>query len=106
LGDGEFRLGAMQIEVVEGVARVRGTSTIAGSTATMDQLFRAAAGFGSDRDAALAAAVQMTSTTPARALGLDRVGRLRAGAHANLVVLDEDLQVTGIMANGDWQPDR
>jgi N-acetylglucosamine-6-phosphate deacetylase len=106
LGDGEFRLGAMQIEVVEGVARVRGTSTIAGSTATMDQLFRAAAGFGSDRDAALAAAVQMTSTTPARALGLDRVGSLRAGAHANLVVLDEDLQVTGIMANGDWQPDR
>src|SRR5271170_278719 len=40
LGDGEFRLGAMQIDVVEQVARVRGTSTIAGSTATMDQLFR------------------------------------------------------------------
>jgi N-acetylglucosamine-6-phosphate deacetylase len=106
LGDGEFRLGAVQIDVVERVARVRGTSTIAGSTATMDQLFRAAAGFGSDRDAALAATVQMTSTTPARALGLDRVGSLRAGAHANLVVLGEDLQVTGVMANGDWQAGR
>jgi N-acetylglucosamine-6-phosphate deacetylase len=106
LGDGEFRLGAVQIDVVERVARVRGTSTIAGSTATMDQLFRAAAGFGSDRDAALAATVQMTSTTPARALGLDRVGSLCAGAHANLVVLDEDLQVTGVMANGDWQAGR
>jgi N-acetylglucosamine-6-phosphate deacetylase len=105
LGDGEFRLGAVQIDVVEQVARVRGTSTIAGSTATMDQLFRAAAGLGSDRDAALAAAVQMTSTTPARALGLDRVGSLRAGADANLVVLDQDLQVTGVMADGDWQAD-
>ena len=53
LGDGEFRLGAVQIDVVERVARVRGTSTIAGSTATMDQLFRAAASLGSGRDAAL-----------------------------------------------------
>jgi N-acetylglucosamine-6-phosphate deacetylase len=102
LGDGEFRLGAMHIEVVDRVARVRGTSTIAGSTATMDQLFRAAAGYGSDHDAALAAAVQMTSTTPARALGLDHVGSLRAGADANLVVLDQDLQVTRVMANGEW----
>jgi len=103
LGDGEFRLGAMQIDVVEQVARVRGTSTIAGSTATMDQLFRAAVGLGSDRDAALAAAVQMTATTPARALGLDRVGSLRAGADANLVVLDRDLQVARVMADGEWQ---
>jgi N-acetylglucosamine-6-phosphate deacetylase len=103
LGDGEFRLGAVQIDVVEGVAHVRGTSTIAGSTATMDQLFRAAARLGSDRDAALTAAVLMTSTTPARALGLDNVGSLRAGTDANLVVLDRDLQVTGVMINGEWQ---
>jgi N-acetylglucosamine-6-phosphate deacetylase len=103
LGDGEFRLGTVQIDVVEQVARVRGTSTIAGSTATMDQLFRAAVGLGSQGDLALAAAVQMTSTTPAIALGLDRVGSLRAGADANLVVLDRDLQVTGVMAGGDWQ---
>jgi N-acetylglucosamine-6-phosphate deacetylase len=106
LGDGEFQLGAVQIDVVERVARVRGTSTIAGSTATMDQLFRAAVALGSDRDAALAAAVQMTSSTPARALGLDNVGGLRAGAGANLVVLDGDLQVTGVMAGGEWQAER
>jgi N-acetylglucosamine-6-phosphate deacetylase len=103
LGDGEFRLGTVLIDVVEQVAHVRGTSTIAGSTATMDQLFRAAAALGSDPDAALAAAVQMTSTTPARALGLDHVGSLHAGADANLVVLERDLQVTRVMADGDWQ---
>jgi N-acetylglucosamine-6-phosphate deacetylase len=102
LGDGEFRLGTMEIDVVDQVARVRGTSTIAGSTATMDQLFRAVAGIGSNQDAALAAAVRMTSTTPARALGLDRVGSLRAGFDANLVALDRDLQVTAVMADGDW----
>ena len=37
--DGAFRLGAVPIDVVAGVARVHGTSTIAGSTATMDRLF-------------------------------------------------------------------
>jgi len=101
--DGEYRLGAVPVDVVSGVARVRGTSTIAGSTATMDQLFRNVAGIGEDRDAALAAAVQMTASTPARALGLERVGSLRPGYDANLVVLDRDLQVTAVMVRGDWR---
>src|SRR6202042_3567279 len=72
--DGAFQLGTVPIDVGSGVARGRGTSTIAGSTATMDRLFRNIVGLGSDADVALAAAVQMTSATPARALGLDRVG--------------------------------
>lgn len=100
--DGAYRLGAVRIDVVSGVARVQGTSTIAGSTATMDRLFRAVAGFGADRDAGLAAAVQVTSATPARALGLERVGSLRPGYDANLVVLDHDLRVSDVMAHGDW----
>jgi N-acetylglucosamine-6-phosphate deacetylase len=104
--DGAFRLGAVAIDVVSGVARVHGTSTIAGSTATMDRLFRAVAALGSDSDAGLAAAVQMTSATPARALGLNRVGNLRAGYDANLVVLDRDLQLTAVMVHGDWQVGR
>ncbi|MBS2080070.1 hypothetical protein A5644_03375 [Mycobacterium intracellulare subsp. yongonense] len=68
----------------------------------MDRLFRAVAGFGADRDAGLAAAVQVTSATPARALGLERVGSLRPGYDANLVVLDRDLRVSDVMARGDW----
>ena len=102
LGDGTLRLGPVQIDVVSGVARVHGTSTIAGSTATMDQLFRAVAGSRADSDAALAAAVQVTSATPARVLGLDRFGTLRPRLNANLVVLDQALQVTAVMANGEW----
>lgn len=100
--DGAYRLGAVRVDVVSGVARVQGTSTIAGSTATMDRLFRAVAGFGANRDAGLAAAVQVTSATPARALGLERVGTLRPGYDANLVVLDHDLRVSDVMAHGDW----
>ncbi|WP_424752616.1 N-acetylglucosamine-6-phosphate deacetylase [Mycobacterium sp.] len=105
--DGAFRLGAVPIDVVSGVARVHGTSTIAGSTATMDQLFRSMAGPASDAvdpDTALAAAVQLTAATPARALGLDRVGHLRAGYDANLVVLNGDWRVAAVMVHGGWQP--
>ena len=102
-GDGSFRLGTVPVDVVSGVARVRGTSTIAGSTATMDQLFRTVVGFGSDADAVLVTAVQMTSATPARALGLNHVGSLRPGYNANLVVLDHDLQVAAVMVDGDWR---
>ncbi|BBX74678.1 N-acetylglucosamine-6-phosphate deacetylase [Mycobacterium shinjukuense] len=103
-GDGGYRLGPVEIEVRGGVARVAGTSTIAGGTATMDRLFRAVAGAGGSRtDDALLAAVQMTSATPARALGLDGVGALRSGYDANLVVLDQDLRVSAVMANGDWR---
>ncbi len=100
--DGEYRLGAVPVDVVGGVARVRGTPTIAGSTATMDQVFSAAAGLGPDRDAALIAAVLMTSTTPARALGIDGAGALRVGGDANLVVLNQDLTVHAVMAGGSW----
>ncbi|HXS86550.1 MAG TPA: N-acetylglucosamine-6-phosphate deacetylase [Mycobacterium sp.] len=100
--DGEYQLGAVAVDVVDGVARVRGTSTIAGSTATMDQLFATAAGLGADRDAALIAAVHMTSTTPARALGLNGAGGIRVGENANLVVLEADYRVGAVMANGSW----
>ncbi len=96
--DGAFRLGSVPIDVVSGVARVHGTSTIAGSTATMDRLFRSVA-----TTAGLAAAVQMTSATPARALGLERVGSLRSGYDADLVVLDRDLHVAAVMVRGDWR---
>jgi N-acetylglucosamine-6-phosphate deacetylase len=102
-GDGEYRLGAVSINVMRGVARVRGTSTIAGSTATMDRLFAGLAGLGRDPDAGLAAAVAMTSATPARALGLSRVGSLRPGYDADLVVLDPELRVTTVMVRGTWR---
>ena len=34
-GDGEYRLGALDVTVSDGVAKLAGTETIAGSTATM-----------------------------------------------------------------------
>lgn len=105
LPDGSFGIGALEVEVADRVARVRGTSTIAGSTSTMAQLFRTAVGQLGGSDEALAKAARMTATTPARALKLDRVGSLRVGMDADCVVLRKDLQVRRVMLNGAWLPD-
>lgn len=105
LGDGRYTLGELQVDVHDGVARVAGTDTIAGSTTTMDALFRAAvrAGGGlggAEADAALTGAVRQTATTPARAIGWTQVGDLAPGLRADLVVLDETLRVTHVHAAG------
>ena len=78
MADGAYRLGPLAVDVVDGVARVAGTDTIAGSTATMDRVFRfAVAHSGLPRDEALLLAVRQASVNPARALGLPDAGLWR-----------------------------
>ena len=70
MADGRYRLGPLAVDVVDGVATVAGTDTIAGSTATMDRVFRfAVRNGGLPRDDAVLAAVRQSSINPARALG-------------------------------------
>lgn len=97
--DGEYRLGDLAVTVREGVPRLADGS-LAGSTLTMDDAFRnLVRGCGLDVERAVAA----TSTEPARLLGLaDRVGAVREGLAADLVVLDEQLRLRGVLKHGQW----
>lgn len=98
-GDGDYVLGALAVRVDGGVARLVDGGTIAGSTLTMDRAFR----FVVDAGIAIPDAVRMASTTPARLLGVaSRVGELRAGLDADLVVLDADFDLVDVMAKGTW----
>ncbi|HEY5878749.1 MAG TPA: N-acetylglucosamine-6-phosphate deacetylase [Nakamurella sp.] len=102
MADGAYRLGSLAVDVAGGIARVAGTTTIAGSTATMDHLFRhAVTNSGRALDQALLAAVRQSSINPARALGLPDAGLIPGGA-ADLVVLDDEMQVTGVLHGGSW----
>lgn len=102
MADGRYHLGPLAVDVAAGVARVAGTDTIAGSTATMDRVLRfAVLHSGVSRDEALLTAAAQTSVNPARALGLPSP-ELTAGAAADLVVLDDDLAVAGVMRKGSW----
>jgi N-acetylglucosamine-6-phosphate deacetylase len=100
--DGIYHLGPLAVEVVEGIARVAGTETIAGSTASMDHLFRFAVTHSElPRDEALLSAVRQASVNPARALGFSYAG-LAVGSKADLVVLDDGLAVLGVLRHGSW----
>jgi N-acetylglucosamine-6-phosphate deacetylase len=97
--DGDYVLGPAVVRVRDGVARLASNGAIAGSTLTMDRAVRYAvqtAGLPLD------AVVEAATATPARALGLDDVGVIESGRRADLVHLDESLEVVRVMRAGAW----
>ncbi|MFE1933507.1 N-acetylglucosamine-6-phosphate deacetylase [Streptomyces sp. NPDC059474] len=103
MNDGRYPLGPMEVEVTDGVARISDGPTagsIAGSTLTLDRAFQRAVTIDG---LSVAETVKALSATPARLLGIaDRVGSLEAGKDADLVVLDDDFQLRGVMRRGSW----
>lgn len=98
MGDGDYRLGVMDVQVRDGRATLAGGTSIAGSTITMADAFRRAV---TDVGLPIHEAALAASLTPARALGIAaRAGSLEPGKDADLVVLDDDFQVTWVMKHG------
>jgi N-acetylglucosamine-6-phosphate deacetylase len=96
LGDGRYRLASIDIEISGGVVR-RGDSVLAGSTVTMIDAVRNLVELGASVPAALSAATEV----PARIAGRDDVGRLEPGAEADVVVLDDRLELQRVLAAGE-----
>lgn len=98
--DGDYLLGELPVQVRDGIALVAGTDTIAGSTLTLDRAVRVAVGAGVPLPVAVRAATQQAADY----LSLTDVGRLAPGKRADLIVLDEGLQVTRVLSRGEWLP--
>lgn len=99
LGDGEYTLGDLRVRVSGGEARLAESGTIASSTIVLPQAVRnAVRSLGVD----VPEAVRSASSVPAAALGLDGVGRIEVGGRADLVVLDDDLEVREVVYEGAW----
>ncbi|MFB4272230.1 N-acetylglucosamine-6-phosphate deacetylase [Nonomuraea sp. GTA35] len=100
LGDGDYVLGSMAVRVDDGVARLVEGGSIAGSTLTMDVAFRRGV---QELGMSLPDAVQVTSLTPARLLGLaGSIGSIAVGKAADLLVLSDSLEVDGVLKDGVW----
>jgi N-acetylglucosamine-6-phosphate deacetylase len=96
-GDGDYRLGGLDVVVRNGRATLGDGGPLAGSTITQDAALRLAIGPGITP----VQAVTALTATPARALGLDdRLGRIAPGYAADVVVLDRDWTVQHVWADG------
>jgi len=94
--DGKYMLGKFEVTVSGGVCR-NAEGKLAGSTLTLDRALRNIVGLGLP----LADAVRMLTVNPATLLGIEfKKGALRIGADADIVLLDEGLQVTNVWARG------
>ncbi|MGV9311792.1 N-acetylglucosamine-6-phosphate deacetylase [Streptomyces sp. NPDC003691] len=99
-GDGTYQLGSLAVDVIDGVARLVDGGSIAGSTLTLDTAFRRAATVDL---LPVEDIVQAISANPAKLLGLyDRIGSLEPGKYADLVVLDAEFTLKGVMRHGEW----
>ena len=96
--DGEYQLGSLRVEVVNGVARLAGGGSIAGSTLTLDTALRlAVTSVGLPIDVA----VRALTETPARAIGREGdLGQLATGFAADAVLLGSDFTVEGVWGAG------
>ncbi|WP_329281380.1 N-acetylglucosamine-6-phosphate deacetylase [Streptomyces sp. NBC_00691] len=99
-GDGRYMLGPLEVEVKDSVARLVEGGSIAGSTLTLDRAFKRAATIDG---LPVESVVQAISANPARLLGVyDRVGSLEPGKDADIVVLDAEFNLKGVMRKGEW----
>ncbi|HEU0336509.1 MAG TPA: N-acetylglucosamine-6-phosphate deacetylase [Gaiellaceae bacterium] len=96
LGDGSYALGDVTIEVENGVVR-REDGVLAGSALTMVEAIRNVHRLGVPLEEAVLAA----SAVPARLLGEPGLGRLEVGLPADVVVLDDSLEIVRTVVAGE-----
>ena len=95
LPDGEYVCGGLPVVLKGGAARLT-DGTIAGSSATLWDCVRTATKSGIPFEDA----VRMASETPARLLGVKK-GRIAEGFDADLLIVDEDMEIDTVIIGGE-----
>jgi N-acetylglucosamine-6-phosphate deacetylase len=102
LPDGNHKLGELEVVVKDGVSRLH-DGTLAGSTTSMIESVRH---MHRDIGVPLETAVSMATAAPAKALGLfNNLGSLDIGKSADIIGLDEDLNIRFVMVGGEIKKD-
>jgi N-acetylglucosamine-6-phosphate deacetylase len=95
-GNGTFQLGDVAVEVGVGGAPMREDGTLAGTVLTMIDAVRNLHALGVPFEQAVGAATEV----PARFLARGDVGFLEPGALADVVVLDDRLEILAVLCSG------
>jgi N-acetylglucosamine-6-phosphate deacetylase len=94
--DGKYMLGQFEVTVSEGVAR-NSEGKLAGSTLTLDRALRNVMALGKSFEQT----VRMLTLNPAGLLGVEfKKGALRVGADADILLMDEAMQLAGVLVRG------
>jgi N-acetylglucosamine-6-phosphate deacetylase len=88
-GDGMYPIGALAVEVKDGVARLTSNQKLAGSTLTISQAFK---NLISQCGVSIEQAVHATSVQPAKALGLKDRGSIAVGMRADVLSYNRSTQ--------------
>ena len=94
-GDGKYRIGNLEVDVRESVARLESSGALAGSTLTMKRAFLHALQQG----ASLESAVAMTSGNAARLLKRERIG-ISVGSASEILVFNESSNELSLLEVG------
>ena len=95
-GGGTFQLGDVEIEIADGAPPTREDGVLAGTVLTMIDAVRNVHALGIRFEDAIGAA----TAVPARILGRSDVGVLEPGASADVVVLDDRLEIVNVLCAG------
>lgn len=94
----EGRMQATDFIIEDGVCKLRDRTAFAGSIATADCLLRVAV---NEAEIPLLDAVRMLTETPARLMGLSDRGTLAVGNRADIILFDENIQVSAVLIGGN-----
>ncbi|MDD2961456.1 MAG: N-acetylglucosamine-6-phosphate deacetylase [Muribaculaceae bacterium] len=87
-----------RVIIEDGVCKLADRSALAGSIATMDRLIRTVV---NEACIPLEDAVRMASETPSKIMGVyDRKGSLHKGKDADIMILNDELNLEGVIAMG------
>jgi N-acetylglucosamine-6-phosphate deacetylase len=93
---GTYQLGEVAVEVGAGAAPMRQDGTLAGTVLTMIDAVRNLHALGVPFEDAVGAA----TAVPARSIGRTDIGILEPGAAADIVVLDDRLEIHSVLCSG------
>lgn len=97
IGDGQFRLGDLDVDISGKYATLHGTDILSGSVTNLFDCMVNAIRFGVPEERAIVAA----TANPARSVGLDsKVGSISPGMAADFILIDESYNLRGIVKAG------
>jgi N-acetylglucosamine-6-phosphate deacetylase len=97
LPDGKYELGGLDILVKSGISTLR-SGVLAGSTLTLDKAVKNMIKLA---NVPVSEALKMATLNPARVLRLKTKGEVKAGADADITILDRNFNVQSVMICGE-----